>query len=262
MKAVIKRNDVHIPLIGITTYRTGATWGAWDLPAAVLPAAYVRGVQAAGGRAVLLPPDDPAAAACVVARLDGLVLAGGEDLDPAMYGAERHPYTDAAVPERDRWERAVLAAALERHAPVLGICRGMQLMNVHAGGTLIQHLPDEVGHDAHNPRLGIFARHRVATVPGTRVGELLPGTLEVATHHHQAVDRLGDRLAVAARSDDGTVEALEYTDRAFAVGVQWHPEMDGEVPVLAELVAAASRRAATAPPAAPTAPRPAGVAAR
>ncbi|OII65001.1 gamma-glutamyl-gamma-aminobutyrate hydrolase [Streptomyces sp. CC53] len=247
VKGTFQRIDVHTPLIGITTYLTDATWGAWDLPAAVLPAAYVRAVQDAGARAVLLPPDDPAAAAGVVARLDGLVLAGGEDLDPALYGAERHPCTDAAVPVRDRWELGVLAAALARAVPVLGVCRGMQLMNVHAGGTLLQHLPDRVGHEDHNPVIGMFGRHRVTTVPGTRVGGLLPGALEVATHHHQAVDRLGAGLVTAARADDGTVEALEYADGRFALGVQWHPEMDRDAGLLAALAAESRRRAGALP---------------
>lgn len=173
------------PLIGLTTYLADARWGEWDLPAAVLPAAYAGCLQAAGGRAVLLPPDAPSAAADVVARLDAIVLTGGEDVDPALYGARPHPRTGPPVRERDRWEQAVLAAGLARDIPVLGVCRGMQLMNVHAGGTLIQHLPDRVGHHGHNPYRGHFCAHTVTTAPGTRIGALLPGTREVATHHHQ-----------------------------------------------------------------------------
>ncbi|MEU3405441.1 gamma-glutamyl-gamma-aminobutyrate hydrolase family protein [Streptomyces sp. NPDC006670] len=227
------------PLIGLTTYLAQAQWGEWDLPAAVLPAAYADCVRAAGGRAVLLPPDAPEAAADVVERLDAILLAGGEDLDPALYGAVPHPRTGPPVRERDRWERAVLAAGLARDIPVLGVCRGMQLMNVHEGGTLIQHLPDRVGHDGHNPYRGHFCAHAVTTVPGTRVGTLLPGTHQVATHHHQAVDRLGAGLVVAARAADRTVEAIESTRYRFAVGVQWHPEMGVGTPVVEALVAAA-----------------------
>ncbi|MBW5483306.1 gamma-glutamyl-gamma-aminobutyrate hydrolase family protein [Streptomyces bambusae] len=235
------------PLIGITTYLAHAQWGEWDLPAAVLPAAYVDCVRASGGRAVLLPPDAPEAAADVVERLDAIILAGGEDLDPALYGAVPHPRTGPPVRERDRWERAVLAAGLARDIPVLGVCRGMQLMNVHEGGTLIQHLPDSVGHDGHNPCRGHFCAHAVTTVPGTRVGARSPGTHEVATHHHQAVDRLGAGLIVAARAADGTVEAIESTRYRFAVGVQWHPEMGVDAPVVQALVAAAGSAEGTGP---------------
>ncbi|MCF6521961.1 gamma-glutamyl-gamma-aminobutyrate hydrolase family protein [Streptomyces sp. JJ36] len=237
----------RIPLIGMTTYLADARWGAWELPATLLPAAYAQSVQAAGGHPVLLPPGDPATAAGVAARLDGVVLAGGEDVDPALYGAERHPRTDPPVPVRDRWESAVLAAALERDLPVLGICRGMQLMNVHAGGTLTQHLPDDVGHHGHNARPGVFAQHVVTTVPGTRIGELLPGATEVATHHHQAVGRLGAGLTAAAHAEDGTVEAVEFPGRTFALGVQWHPEMDSAAQPLSALIEAARQHATAGP---------------
>ncbi|MEE1784511.1 gamma-glutamyl-gamma-aminobutyrate hydrolase family protein [Streptomyces sp. SP17BM10] len=259
------------PLVGLTTYLTDAQWGEWELPAVLLPAAYASAVQAAGGHAVLLPPDDPGAAADVVARLDALVLTGGEDLDPALYGAAPHPCSGAPVRERDRWELAVLAAGLGRDIPVLGVCRGMQLMNVHAGGTLIQHLPDRVGHDGHDVRPGHFASHAVTTVPGTRIGALLPGTRNVATHHHQAVDRLGAGLVVAAHAMDATVEAVESTRHRFAVGVQWHPEMAFDSAVVYALVAAArsianagprragdpgERAVRTTPPAVMSAPTP------
>ncbi|MCQ4043265.1 gamma-glutamyl-gamma-aminobutyrate hydrolase family protein [Streptantibioticus rubrisoli] len=232
------------PLIGVTTYLTEARWGAaWALPAALLPAAYPRYVQSAGALAVMLPPDDPSAAATVVARLDGLVLAGGEDLDPALYGEDPHPRTGAPVPERDRWERALLAAALDSGTPVLGICRGMQLMNVHAGGSLDQHLPDTVGHGAHNPTAGVFTDHPVTPVPGTRTARLLGARTGVATHHHQAVRRLGEGLIATAHAADGTIEALEYTCHTFAMGVQWHPEMHDDLGVIRALVEAAAARA-------------------
>ncbi|MCU7826466.1 gamma-glutamyl-gamma-aminobutyrate hydrolase family protein [Kitasatospora sp. DSM 101779] len=231
------------PLIGLTTYLTDAQWGEWDLPAALLPAAYISCLQVAGGHAVLLPPDAPEAAADVVARLDAIVLTGGEDVEPALYGAQPHPCTGPPVRERDRWERAVLAAGLERDIPVLGVCRGMQLMNVHAGGTLIQHLPDEVGHHGHNPHGGHFAPHAVTTVPGTRIGALLPGTRQVATHHHQAVASLGAGLVVGARAAESTIEAIECNRHRFVVGVQWHPEMAFDSAVVYALVAAAGSTA-------------------
>ncbi|GHF40002.1 gamma-glutamyl-gamma-aminobutyrate hydrolase [Streptomyces mashuensis] len=224
------------PLIGISTYWTQARWGvAWDLPAALLPASYPAYVQAAGGLAVMLPPDGSTTAAAAAAataaaetvrRLDGLLLAGGDDLDPALYGAPPHPRTGRPVPERDRWELALLAAALDQRVPVLGVCRGMQLMNVHAGGTLVQHLPDVVGHDGHNPKAGTFTDHTVTPVPGSLTARLLgPHPRPVATHHHQAVDRLGEGLRVSAHAEDGTAEALEYVAHdGFALGIQWHPE--------------------------------------
>lgn len=231
------------PLIGVTTYLTQASWGAcWTMPTALLPDAYPAHVRAAGALAVMLPPDpSPEAAARTVARLDGLVLAGGEDIDPGFYGQAPHPKAGAPSPERDAWELALLGAALEGGTPVLGVCRGMQLMNVAAGGTLCQHLPDTVGHEAHNPEVGVFARHTVTSVPGTRVGRVLPGSWQVATHHHQGVDRLGSGLTPAAYAEDGTVEALEYDLPGFAVGVQWHPEMAGELAVFRALVEAAGR---------------------
>lgn len=232
------------PLIGVTTYLTEARWGtAWAMTAALLPDVYPGRIRAAGALAVMLPPDPaPGAAARTVDRLDGLVLAGGEDIDPGVYGGTPHPAAGASVPERDAWELALLGAALERGTPVLGVCRGMQLMNVAAGGTLCQHLPDTVGHDGHNPVVGAFGRHAVTSVPGTRVGRTLPGTWQVATHHHQGVDRLGSGLTPAAYAEDGTVEALEYDLPGFAVGVQWHPEMDGELAVFQALAEAAARR--------------------
>ncbi|MFF2507460.1 gamma-glutamyl-gamma-aminobutyrate hydrolase family protein [Streptomyces sp. NPDC058067] len=230
---------MHKPLIGVSTYLAEARWGEWDMPAALLPAPYLQSVQAAGGLAVMLPPDAPAAAASLVGRLDGLVLAGGEDLDPALYGQEPHPLTEEPVPARDAWERALLTAALERDIPVLGICRGMQLMNVHAGGTLIQHLPDRVGHEAHSGRPGLFAKHAVEPVPGTRTAESIPQVVDVAHHHHQAVERLGDEVVATAYAQDGTVEGLEFPGKRFALGVQWHPEMSAGSPVVEALVSAA-----------------------
>ncbi len=232
------------PLIGVTTYATEARWGAgWSAPAVLLPATYPAYVRAAGALVAMLPPDpDPAAAAGLVARLDGLVLAGGEDVDPARYGHAPHPRAGAPCPERDAWELALLDAALAAGTPVLGICRGMQLMNVHAGGTLVQHLPDEVGHTGHNPQVGVFSSHTVKAVPGTVTAGLLPGAVEVATHHHQAVGGLGAGLVASAYAEDGTIEALEYPGDGFALGVQWHPEMRDDARVVAALVEAASRR--------------------
>ncbi|MER6162437.1 gamma-glutamyl-gamma-aminobutyrate hydrolase family protein [Streptomyces sp. NPDC001868] len=223
------------PLIGVSTYlESGARWGVWELEAALLPVGYPRLVQMAGGVAAMLPPDDPAHAAGAVARLDGLVIAGGPDVDPAHYGAERSPRCGPPAPARDAWELALIRAALDTGTPLLGICRGMQLLNVALGGTLIQHLDDHV------VEVGVFGRHAVKPVPGTRYGDLVPEETDVPTYHHQAVDRLGTGLLPSAYAADGTVEAIELPDPAWVLGVQWHPEMGEDVRVMRALTTAAS----------------------
>lgn len=247
-----------VPLIGVSTYlEPSARWGVWEQPAALLPAGYHRLVQRAGGLAALLPPDDSSTAAAeVVARLDALVIAGGPDVEPVRYGAAPHPETGPPARERDAWEPALIEAALAAGVPLLGICRGMQLLNVVLGGTLVQHLEGHRGPD------GVFAEHTVTPVPGTELARVLgeEGSrgMPVPTYHHQAVDRLGDGLVVCARADDGTVEAIELPPpasdrgdlrRGWALGVQWHPEADtGEdVRVMRALVSAAERRSAPRP---------------
>jgi putative glutamine amidotransferase len=228
------------PLIGISTYaEPGVRWGAWQLDAALLPAGYPRLVQRAGGLAVMLPPDDPDRAAETLARLDGLVIAGGPDVDPARYGAERSPRTGPAAPERDAWELALIGAALRARTPLLGICRGMQLLNVALGGTLVQHL------DGHAERVGVFGTHPVEAVPGSRYAEIVPEVCEVPAYHHQAVERLGEGLVVSAYAKDAVVEAVETppgAERGWVLGVQWHPEMGDDVRVMRALVEEASRR--------------------
>lgn len=222
------------PLIGVTTYlEASARWGDWDLPAALLPAGYHRLVQRAGGLAALLPPDGPERAGAAVARLDALVVAGGPDADPARYGASRDPRTGPPAPERDAWELALIDAALAAGLPLLGICRGMQLLNIALGGTLVQHL------DGHRGRAGVFGSHEVRPVPGTRYAALVPEAASVPTFHHQALDRLGDGLTVAAHAGDGTVEAVELPGDPFVLGVQWHPEMGDDERVMRGLVTAA-----------------------
>ncbi|WP_328333267.1 MULTISPECIES: gamma-glutamyl-gamma-aminobutyrate hydrolase family protein [unclassified Streptomyces] len=222
------------PLIGISTYLEEARWGVWSLPAALLPAGYHRLVQRAGGLAALLPPDSPSAAASAVARLDGLVIAGGADVEPARYGAAAHPRTGPPALDRDAWELALIEAALERGVPLLGICRGLQLLNVALGGTLVQHL------EGHAGAPGVFDRHVVRPVPGTLLGGTLPEPVSVPTYHHQAVDRLGRGLLGSAYAEDGTVEALELPGaRVFTLAVQWHPEAGDDTRVAAALVAAA-----------------------
>ncbi|MGW7819423.1 gamma-glutamyl-gamma-aminobutyrate hydrolase family protein [Streptomyces puniciscabiei] len=225
------------PLIGISTYlESGARWGVWELDAALLPAGYPRLVQRAGGLAAMLPPDAPERAAATLARLDGLVIAGGPDVDPARYGAEREPRTGPPAPARDAWELALIEAALEAGMPVLGICRGMQLLNVALGGTLVQHL------EGHAEVVGVFGGHPVKPVPGSLYAGIVPEETTVPTYHHQAVDRLGAGLVPSAHAADGTVEAVELpADRGWALGVQWHPEMGEDLRVMSALVTAAAR---------------------
>ncbi|WP_330295539.1 gamma-glutamyl-gamma-aminobutyrate hydrolase family protein [Streptomyces sp. NBC_00503] len=224
------------PLIGITTYIEASTrYGVWDVPTALVPTGYYELVQASGGTAVLLPPDDPQAAPEVLNRLDGLVVAGGPDVDPVRYGAARDPRTGPAATQRDDWELALITAALSAHMPLLGICRGMQALNVALGGTLIQHI------DGHVAGAGIVSWHPVRPVPGTRYAALVPEESEVPTYHHQAVDRLGTGLVASSHAVDGTIESIELTDPShWALGVQWHPERDKDTRVMSALIAAAS----------------------
>ncbi len=228
------------PVIGLSTYREQARWGVWDQPADLLPTLYADAVRAAGGVPVLLPPQEDVAAAAVVARLDGLVVTGGADVDPGRYGAEPHPQTVSWRTDRDAWELALLAAADVRGLPVLGICRGMQVMAVAHGGTLAQHLPDDVGHEHHSPGGDAFGDVDVATREGTRLRTLVGETGSVACHHHQAV-REHPGYVAAAYASDGTLEAMEAPGDRFLVAVQWHPETRADAGLFAGLVAAAGR---------------------
>ncbi|MEW2266013.1 gamma-glutamyl-gamma-aminobutyrate hydrolase family protein [Streptomyces sp. NPDC047853] len=225
-----------MPLVGVSTYlETGARWGVWELEAALLPAGYPRLVQRAGGLAVMLPPDAPERAAATVARLDGVVIAGGPDVEPVRYGAERDPRTGPPARARDTWELALIEAALDAGVPLLGVCRGMQLLNVALGGTLVQHI------EGHAEAVGVFGGHPVTPVPGTLYAGVVPEEVFVPTYHHQAVDRIGTGLVPSAHAADGTVEALELpSGRGWVLGVQWHPEMGEDVRVMAALVNAAA----------------------
>lgn len=226
------------PVIGISTYQDPARWGVWEMPAVLLPAAYPRLVRAAGGLAVLLPPDEAEDTAReVVAALDGVVIAGGADVEPVRYGADPDPRTGPPARERDAWELALIEAAIEQGVPLLGICRGMQLLNVALGGTLHQHL------DGHTGGHAVFGGHPVDPVPGTAYAAAVPEQTTVPAYHHQAVDRLGTGLIASAHAPDGTVEALELPDReSLVLGVQWHPEMGEDLRVMTALVDAAGRR--------------------
>ncbi len=238
------------PVIGICTTLETARWSVWELEAALLPMNYIQAIQRAGGLAVMLPPDEQLVAepAEILAMLDGLILAGGADIDPSSYGAEPDPMTVDTVPARDRFEVALARGAIERDLPLLGICRGMQLINVACGGTLIQHLPDHVGHGEHRRVIGTFdgAEHPVTLVEGSLAAAAAGETVhETRSHHHQGVDCLGAGLVVSGVSalDDDLTEAIEVPGKRFVLGVQWHPEADEASGVIGALVAAAARTA-------------------
>ena len=223
------------PLIGITTYVEPASWGHWQLEAALIPYDYVRAVERAGGRAVLIPPDDDGSDE-VLDALDGLIFSGGNDLTPESYGAEADPTTNGTNPARDRAELALLTAALERDLPVLAICRGVEVLNVVRGGDLVQHLPDVVGHEEHRAVAGEFSEHGVRVSPDSRLGEVRGS---VKSHHHQGLGRLGDGLREVAWAEDGVVEAVEDPGKPFLVGVLWHPEAGEDQRLFEQLVEAA-----------------------
>ena len=190
----------------------------------------------------MLPPaEGPGGSAgsyvAVAAKLDALVLIGGADLDPSVYGAERDPETGAPQPWRDRNELCLLEAFMDAGKPVLGVCRGIQVLNSFLGGTLHQHVPDLVGHRCHQPEPGVFGETDVLAVPGSRVAAAMGESFTVCCCHHQAVDRPGDGLRVTATSDDGVTEAVEL-EAGFVVGVQWHPEQSDDPRLFAGLVAA------------------------
>jgi putative glutamine amidotransferase len=235
------------PAIGICAALEQARWGVWDRPSVLLALEYIEAIQRAGGLALMIAPDpvlvrEPDE---MLDRIDGLILAGGADVDPSSYGAEPHPATNGTVPERDEVELALARRAVERDMPVLGICRGMQVLNVAMGGTLVQHVPDEVGHGEHRRHSGTFddSDHDVRLDPGSlavlATGEELHG---IKSHHHQAVATLGDGLAITGRSTlDDLPEAIEAPGCRFVLGVQWHPEADDRSRVVGALVTEAER---------------------
>jgi putative glutamine amidotransferase len=223
------------PLIGITTYVTPASWGYWELEAALIPAAYVEAIERAAGRPLLVPPSADGVEETLDA-LGGLLLSGGSDLDPAIYDQEPHDETFGVHRDRDHAELALLQAALARDMPVLAICRGSQVLNVARDGDLVQHLPDVVGDEKHKHTPGTFSDHDVLLQPGTKLAGLLGDRAPVKSHHHQGFGRLGEGLRVAAHAEDGTIEAIEDPEQRFAIGVLWHPEAGDDARLFEELV--------------------------
>ncbi|GAC69489.1 gamma-glutamyl-gamma-aminobutyrate hydrolase family protein [Gordonia soli] len=238
------------PLVGLTTYLEQARTGVWDVSASFLPRIYFDGVTRAGGTAMLLPPQpvDTPIAEHVVARLDALILTGGKDLDPSSYGQSAHPTTDEPRTDRDAWEFGLLDAALRRGLPVLGICRGAQVLNVALGGTLHQHLPDVLGHSRHQAGNAVFTTSRITVTAGTRLGSLLGDAVEAQCYHHQAIDRVADDLIVSAVDAEGVIEAVERPGEQFVLAVQWHPEETlDDLRLFRGVVDAAARHLATPP---------------
>lgn len=210
------------PRIGVSTYLETASWGVWSRPVALVPQVYLDAVVDSGGVPLLLPPlgtDES-----VVEMLDGLLLIGGADLEPGLYGAEPHSATGGTRPGRDAHEAALFRAALDRDVPVLGVCRGAQLMTAALGGSLHQHLPDLLGHEAHRPDLAVFGTTSIRTRSGTLVEEILGAETKVPCYHHQGLAAVETPLVPTAWADDGLVEAVELPGECWVLGVQWHPE--------------------------------------
>jgi putative glutamine amidotransferase len=239
------------PVIGITSYLERASQGDWvDVPSAMIPHSYVRKVEEAGGIAVLIPPrldGDESLVHDLLVRLDGVIIAGGVDVAPELYAADRHPSVQASRPDRDAMEIAIARRAAEADLPVLGICRGMQVMAVAAGGSLEQHVPERVGHHDHAPAPATYGSHPVHLVEGTRTASILGDLVDVPSYHHQSVVGHPGYTA-SAWAPDGTLEAMEDATARFRVAVQWHPE-EGDDPRLFEALVAAAREHAAARPA-------------
>jgi len=228
------------PVVGITSYAEEVTWGAWVEEAALVPLSYVRAIERAGGRPLVIPPSEGGIEE-TLSVLDGILFSGGSDLDPALYDAEAHPETQGVHEARDRAEMALLTAALERDMPVLAVCRGSQVLNVARGGDLVQHLPEVLGHEEHKHTPGEYSDHDVTLEPGTRVGGLLGDRAPVKSHHHQGFGQIGEGLREVGHAEDGTVEALEDPSKRFAVGVLWHPEEGEDMALFEALVEQAAQ---------------------
>lgn len=238
------------PVIGITAYEERASWNQWHARASLLPARYARSVEAAGGLPLLIPVQHLSEedARKLLSRLDGVILSGGPDVNPVRYGAEPHASTSEPRDERDELEAVLVEAAAGEALPTLAICRGMQVLNVARGGTLVQHLPDAVGHSGHAPISGGHGLHDVRVEAGSRLaGALGWDRAGVPTHHHQAIERVGVGLVATAWADDGTIEAVEDRSLPFLLGVQWHPEAGDDLGLFRAFVSAATKASSVSP---------------
>jgi len=233
---------VSRPTVGITSYWTQAAMSHWSCDAVLVSQGYVEGIRLAGGRPVVLPadttwidePDD------VLDIVDALLVVGGNDIDPTHYGQEPHASIGAISARRDAVELALVRRAVARDVPLLGICRGVQVLNVALGGTLDQHLADTIDVSPHRLSDSEFGMHEVATVPGTLAHRLVGDRLRVHSHHHQGIDELGEGFMVSGWSvSDNLVEAIEFPGHPFVLGVLWHPEEDVRSRVVGALVGAA-----------------------
>jgi gamma-glutamyl-gamma-aminobutyrate hydrolase PuuD len=236
---------VSRPTVGITSYWTHARMSHWACDSVLVAQGYVEGVRLAGGRPVVIPADphladDPHD---MLDLLDALCLVGGDDVAPELYGAERHTATGRRHQRRDAVELALVRAAVERDLPVLGICRGIQLLNVAYGGTLVQHIEEVVDQRPHRAADDAYGIHHVTTVEGSRLRQIVGERIEIHSHHHQGIGRVGEGLAVTAAADDGIIEGLEDAGRRFCVGVLWHPdaEPDGHGAPLFEALVSSAR---------------------
>lgn len=237
-------SDAAPVLIGITTYLEQAQTGVWDVRASFLPNVYITAVTESGGTVTALPPQPitPRQADAIVAGVDGIVFSGGADVDPALYGQEPHERTGAPRKDRDEFELALMRAAIDSDTPFLAICRGFQLLNVLLGGTLIQHLPDRVGHENYQLGGGKFTTQKLTVARDSLIGEALPdGRVTAHLYHHQGIDRLADALTLTSSTDEGVIQAAELPDHTFALAVQWHPEENTSDRRLFEALVAASR---------------------
>lgn len=232
------------PLIGITGYLEPARWADFVREAVVSPVSYSRAVERAGGIPMVLPPVPIDSVPRLVSGLHGLVISCGPDLDPRLYGATRHEETSEPDRRRDTFDLALVRAAIDAELPFLALCRGLHVLNVVRGGTLIQHLPEVVGHDRHAPDPVKMSVHDVQVSASSRLGQILGPNTGVPTKHHQGVQRLGTGLLAVAWADDQIVEAVELQGHPFGIGVQWHPEEGEDLRIFTELVTAAAAAAA------------------
>lgn len=224
------------PVIGVTTSVNVRDYETPEQAVVMVPANYPQAIRRAGGIPILLTEGDDVET--LLARLDGIIIAGGRDVDPARYGEEPHERTDNLRPEQDTWESALIATAIERDLPLLCVCRGHQLLAVERGGRLHQHLPETPGYEKHGATGGEWSNHAVEIDPNSRLGSIIGTNVIGNSGHHQGVADAGD-LTIVGRTEDGLIEALELPGASFLLSMQWHPEMLNQTKVFDALIEAA-----------------------